>query len=123
MGNAQNPAGTFIVNSPDPKLKNKAYEIERKILEMSGLKFEEEIYVEDVYFDYYGNNYLHTIRCGRKEHNITNNIVIIHGYQGSSITFYNLFKHLYPHYNVYCPDIIGMSLSSRPQINFKNYET
>lgn len=110
----------FKVNEPKQEIKEEAYKIERQILENSGLEMDKQVYVEDVYIDFYGVNYLHTLRCGRPEDKIEKNIVIIHGYQGSSITFYKLFKHLYPKYNVFCPDILGMALSSRPEVDFNS---
>jgi pimeloyl-ACP methyl ester carboxylesterase len=118
--NNQNTITEFFVNQPDELLKNKAYSIEREILSKSELKLDEQLYVEDVIIDYFGTNYFHTIRCGKPEDKITQNLVILHGYQGSSITFHKLFKFLYPKYNIYCPDLIGMGLSSRPKIDFKS---
>lgn len=112
----------YTVLEPNSEIKKRAYEIEREILKDSGLILDKELWVEDIYFDYYGKNYLHTLRCGRPEQKIQNNLVIIHGYQGCSITFYKLFKHFYPKYNIYCPDVIGMALSSRPVVNFKSTE-
>lgn len=112
----------FKVNEPKQEIKDEAYRIERSILEKSGLILDKEIWVEDVNINFYGNNYLHTLRCGRPEDKTQKNMIFIHGYQGSSITFYKLFKHLYKDYNVYCPDIIGMALSSRPAVNFKSTE-
>lgn len=120
MGNKQ--SNVNFVHEIDPKTKRKAYELERQVLANGGLKLDEEVYVDDVYFEHFGNNFMHTIRCGRPEQKIGKNIIFIHGYQGSSITFYKLFKHFYPEYNVFCPDIIGMSLSSRPSIKFKSTE-
>jgi abhydrolase domain-containing protein 5 len=111
-----------VVFDAKPEIKEEAYKIERQILENSGLQLDKEVWIDDVYIDYYGKNYLHTIRCGRPEDKIEKNLVIIHGYQGSSITFYKLFKHLYPKYNIFCPDIIGMALSSRPVVNFDTTE-
>jgi abhydrolase domain-containing protein 5 len=111
-----------LVLEPDADIKKRAYEIEREILKDSGLILDKELWVEDIYIDYYGKNYLHTLRCGHPEQKIQNNLVIIHGYQGSSITFHKLFKHFYPKYNIYCPDVIGMALSSRPVVNFKSTE-
>ena len=112
----------YEVLEPKQTVKEKAYRIEREILARSGLKLDEEVWVDDVEIDHFGRNYIHTIRCGRPEHKIINHIVIIHGYQGSSITFYKLFKHLFPRYNVYCPDILGMALSSRPKVNLQTTE-
>lgn len=43
-------------------------------------------------------------------------LVLIHGYGGGSIFFLKMFKNLNKKYKVYCIDIIGMSLSSRPNV-------
>jgi abhydrolase domain-containing protein 5 len=123
MGNNQAKNKTeeekYEVLEPSKEVREKAYKLEREILGKSGLKLDEEVWVDDIQIDHFGLNYLHTLRCGRPEHEIQDHMIIIHGYQGSSITFYKLFQHLYPKYNIYCPDIIGMALSSRPKVNFK----
>lgn len=41
-------------------------------------------------------------------------MVLIHGFGGSSLTFYKMLKKLQEFYHVFCIDLIGMGLSSRP---------
>lgn len=49
-------------------------------------------------------------------------LVLIHGYQASSLMFYKLFGHLKDHFHVYCIDLIGMGRSSRPEFQCKTFE-
>lgn len=106
----------------DELIKEEAYKVEREILSKCSLKLDEQVYIHDVPIDYYGNNYIHTIRAGKESEGIKDHIVLLHGYQGSSITFYRLLEKLYPKFNVYLPDHLGMALSSRPNINFEGTE-
>ena len=41
-------------------------------------------------------------------------IVLIHGFGGSAIIFFKLFKHLSEKYHVFAIDLLGMGRSSRP---------
>ena len=49
------------------------------------------------------------------------NLVLLHGYLGSALTFYPTFKHLQGDYHVICIDLLGMGCSSRPQFLGKCY--
>ena len=42
------------------------------------------------------------------------NLVLVHGYLGSGLTWYPLFKHMQKDFHVICLDLIGMGCSSRP---------
>lgn len=42
-------------------------------------------------------------------------IVLIHGYAGSALTFYPMFKYLKGKYHVIAIDLLGMGCSSRPE--------
>lgn len=42
-------------------------------------------------------------------------IVLIHGYGGSGMIFFRIFKHLADNYHVYAIDLLGMGRSSRPR--------
>lgn len=44
-------------------------------------------------------------------------LVLIHGYGGGSILFQKMFKKLSKKFKVYCIDIIGLNLSSRPNVD------
>ena len=57
------------------------------------------------------NESIHTIEI--KENNPPKNrmnIVLVHGYGGSGIIFYKLFKYLYSYLNIYSIDIRGQGL-------------
>jgi len=43
-------------------------------------------------------------------------LVLIHGYGGGSILFLKMIKILSKTFKVYCFDIIGLSISSRPKV-------
>jgi cardiolipin-specific phospholipase len=49
-------------------------------------------------------------------------LVLIHGYCGTSIIFYKLFKSLSENYSLYCLDLMGMGRSSRPEFTAKTRE-
>jgi pimeloyl-ACP methyl ester carboxylesterase len=106
---------------PDPakNFKSRAHYFENEILFMSGLTLGKELLVKDVEIDYpEKNNFLHTTICGEahKDHPL----VLLHGYGGSRILYYPMLKELSEHYNVFCLDMLGMGLSSRPKTKFNN---
>ena len=41
-------------------------------------------------------------------------ILLIHGYMGSSLNMFKIFKLLEPDYHVYAIDLLGKGCSSRP---------
>ncbi len=46
-------------------------------------------------------------------------MVIVHGYGGSNMIFYKIFKYLSEKFHVIAFDIIGMGASSRPKFKIK----
>ena len=71
--------------------------------------------------------YLHTLAYGLKE--LKENpdtekkvIIMLHGYQGNSLNFYKIIPYIYEKYICICPDIIGMGISSRIDIEFTSNE-
>jgi cardiolipin-specific phospholipase len=42
-------------------------------------------------------------------------LILLHGYLGTSIIFFKLFKKLTKHYMLYCLDLMGFGRSSRPE--------
>lgn len=101
---------------PSPRLLS-ASTAEKTLLELSGYKLNEDIEIKDV--PIYENHYIHTIKTlneGMKT------LVIVHGYGGSSITFYKMIKRLARKFQVFCIDLLGMGLSSRPEFNCKTTE-
>ena len=96
----------------EKSLIKKATAAEELIFGFSGLKVYDEIQIFDVPIKYGGNQHIHTVRCGSSNNP---SLVIIHGYGGSSITFYKLLKDLSQKFQVFCIDLLGMGLSSRPK--------
>ena len=98
---------------------NKALSAEEIIFGFSGLKVNEEITIFDVPIKFRGNQHIHTIRCGLP----TNpSLVIIHGYGGTLVTFYKMIKDLTQKFQVFCLDLLGMGMSSRPKFEVFNTE-
>jgi len=95
--------------------ENRLQKLERNILNLSGMEVGVDIDVYDVHLS--SDNYIHTIRCGDENKEI---ILLIHGYGGTGILFYKMIKELAKKYKVYCIDLLGMGLSSRPKFECKN---
>ena len=93
----------------DPYFKP-LHDLEMQILQHSGLKLGEEIRIFDVYLNDSEKNFIHTIECGRNDKPV---LLLIHGYAGSAIWFYQMFKRLSKDFKVYAIDFIGMGASSR----------
>jgi abhydrolase domain-containing protein 5 len=49
-------------------------------------------------------------------------IVVIHGYGGSGMIFFKMFRSLKSNFKVYMIDLLGMGRSSRNEFTCKNYE-
>ncbi len=97
----------------------RALSAEEKILGFSGLNVSDEINIFEVPIKFRGDQHIHTVRCGLR----TNpSLVIIHGYGGSSVTFYKMIKDLSHKFQVFCIDLLGMGLSSRPKFEIYNTE-
>ena len=78
-------------------------------------------------FNEENNIFLHTLICGLNElkenPNINKKIIImLHGFQGNSLNFYKIIPYIYEKYICICPDIIGMGISSRVNIEFTSNE-
>jgi len=93
--------------------------LEENVLNLSGLQIGKEISVFDVKIDYLGENFLHTIKCGNPE---GERLVLYHGFGGSSVMFYKILKALAKDYLIYCVDMLGMGLSSRPSFQCTSTE-
>lgn len=89
-----------------------AHAIEEEILKLSGLELYKEVHIFDVPIDYLGQNHIHTYSCGSEN---TETLVLVHGYGGCSLLFFPMLKELSKKYKVYCIDLLGMGLSSRPE--------
>jgi len=86
---------------------------------LSGFKINVDMHFFDVKIDYFGDNHIHTFKCG--EQNNTD-MVILHGYGGSGTTFYRMVKPLSEFFRVFCIDFLGMGLSSRPNFTLDSTE-
>ena len=111
----------------DQTIKASAYKIEEEILS----KFCSELSKDQVYFEdvsvtikNYENMYMRTLCLNGKElnqENCTKKIfIMLHGFQACNLTYYRLLEYLAKDYIVFCPDFLGMGLSSRPKIEFSN---
>lgn len=86
----------------------------------SGLKVGETIQVYDVPIELNGKQEkIHTTRSGDNQ---KENLVIIHGYLVGLVSFFRMLDDLSKHYKVYCIDLPGMGLSSRPDFTCQSTE-
>jgi proline-specific peptidase len=104
-------------NNITPEQKAKNYE--KKLLELSGLIPDENVSIQDIPIDLNGQNYIHTIFCGKENKNV---LVLIHGYGGSNVFYFKMLKNLSEHFQVISFDLLGMGLSSRPAFNCDSTE-
>ena len=110
-------------------LNNRAGILEHRLLNKFTYPLDNKsIFYENIKIDFQGENtYLHTLFYGLKE--LMENpdtekkvLIMIHGYQGNSLNFYKIIPYIYQKYICICPDIIGMGLSSRINIEFTTNE-
>jgi abhydrolase domain-containing protein 5 len=99
--------------------RDRALKLEEKTLALSGLQPHKDIQIFDVPIKYKGQHYLHTITCGEKN---KETLVLIHGYCGSLVLFYPILKDLCTRFKVYCVDLLGLGLSSRPDFTCTSTE-
>jgi abhydrolase domain-containing protein 5 len=97
--------------------KTRIKNLEDKILSSTGLILHDDIHVSDVPIG--DDNFIHTIRCGLKNKDV---LVLVHGYASCGIIFLRILKELSEKYQVYCIDILGMGMSSRPTFDCTNAE-
>lgn len=58
-------------------------------------------------------NFMRTIFVGNPE---KPKLVLVHGFGGSGMIFYKIFKPLIEHFHVITVDIMGMGACSRPSV-------
>ena len=125
--NPSNPNDSKTYYDIDEKIKINAYNIEEEILS----KFCSELTRDQIYFEdvsvtikNFDNMYMRTLILNGKELNTENNtkkvFIMLHGFQACNLTYYRLLKYLAKDCIVFCPDFLGMGLSSRPKIEFKD---
>ena len=64
----------------------------------------------------------HSIRTIEVGDRSKQTLVLVHGYGGSGVMFWNIIKPLADNYHLILVDILGMGGSSRPKIDFKDAE-
>ena len=99
--------------------EEKARLLEKQLLSASELDLEKELQILDIEIDYLGKNYIHTLKCVSNTGKI---LVMLHGYGGSSVFYYKMLKQLSRFYDIYCIDLLGMGLSSRPEFKCETTE-
>jgi hypothetical protein len=74
---------SFPILNPTNETLLESIRIENEILKLSELDLDKEIWIEDIPIDFYGDNYIHTIRA-QENKNILNkskpSIIFVHGY-------------------------------------------
>ena len=110
------------------ELNNRANSLEKRLLNKFTYPLDNNsIYYENIPISFQGDNtYLHTLVCGlnelKDEKSDKKIIIMLHGYQGNSLNFYKIIPYIYQKFICICPDIIGMGLSSRINIEFTSNE-
>jgi pimeloyl-ACP methyl ester carboxylesterase len=88
---------------------------EKSLIELSGVPTEaQRIYMDD--------SETHSTFCLKFGDPSNPALILLHGYLGTSIIFYKLFKRLSKHYMVYCLDLMGFGRSSRPEFTAQGRE-
>ncbi|KAL4472652.1 hypothetical protein ABPG74_018601 [Tetrahymena malaccensis] len=105
-----------------PKQYKVAQEVEEKILELHNLEIGRDVEIQNIKINLNGidDDWIHTyisIDKGKDRFKNKEPLVLIHGYGGGSILFQKMFKKLSKQFKVYCIDIIGLNLSSRPNVD------
>jgi pimeloyl-ACP methyl ester carboxylesterase len=79
------------------------------------LKISDEIASFDVPIS--TDSWVHEIRCGFQN---KEDVVLLHGYGGTGMTFLRVFKDLTKRYKVHALDFLGMGLSHRKTYNHES---
>ena len=125
--NQNNPNDSKTYYDIDENIKASAYKLEEELLS----KFCSELTREQIYFEdvpvtvkNFDNMYMRTLILNGKELNAENStkkvFIMLHGFQACNLTYYRTLKYLAENFIVFCPDFLGMGLSSRPKVEFAN---
>ena len=127
--NHQEQSNQILTLSDLNELKRKASLLEQRLLNKFAYPLNNTlIYYEDIPISFQGEStYLHTLIYGLndfKENPDTSKkvLIMLHGYQGSSANFYKIIPYIHSNFICICPDLIGMGLSSRVNIEFTSSE-
>ena len=86
----------------------------------SGLKIGKTIHIYNVPIELNGKpEFIHTTRSGDDQ---KEDLVLIHGFLVGLASFYQMMADLSKHYRLWCIDLIGMGLSSRPEFTCTSTE-
>ena len=99
--------------------ESKLEKAELKLAELSGINVE-EFKSYKVYIDNEEENklYIWTYEVGQRDQGKPT-ILLVHGYGGSGMIFYRLFKKLSERYHLVMIDLLGMGRSARPKFTAK----
>ena len=111
------------------ELKNRVDLLEKRLINKFAYPLNyKSLYYENIPISFQKeNHYLHTLVYNLNELKENPNtekkiLIIIHGYQANGLNFYKIIPYIYQKFICICPDIIGMGLSSRINIEFTSNE-
>lgn len=113
----------FPILHPTNEVLEETKRIEKEILKLSDLEVDKEIWIEDIHINFYGDNYLHTIRAQESKENLNKKkptMIMVHGFMASCSHYIKMLKFFFKDYNIFAIDLIGMGFSSRPQPKFQD---
>jgi len=114
---------SFPILHPSNETLLESIRIETEILKLSELEVDREIWIEDIPIDFYGENFIHTIRAQENKYSLDKSkptMIFVHGYNSSCVHYIKMLKKFYKEFNLFAIDLIGMGFSSRPQPDFKD---
>ena len=125
----KNEEPTPISNEKLSELNSKISLLEQRLLNKFAYPLDyNSLYYENIPISFHEENiYLHTLIYDIEELKENPNtekkvIIMLHGFQGNSLNFYKIIPYIYEKYICICPDIIGMGISSRVNIEFTSNE-
>ena len=98
---------------------DKCVECEESLMRHSGLSIGEDLLIYNTPITHDNQiHYIHTLKAGKEGPPL----VMLHGYGGSGVAFFPMLQELSTKYTVYCIDLLGMGLSSRPTFKANSTE-
>jgi len=83
------------------------------------MKIGSELVIQNVPITLRGiKTFIHTYTCGDPDNKET--LLLLHGYAGGALDFFNMFSTVAKKFRVYAIDFIGMGLSDRQQFNVEH---